>query len=215
VSVLREPAPSREEWAEELLDRLTPFMSALGILFLLLVLGDLVATPGSPLSLGLTVANWVLWAVFAGEFVARMVVAPSTRRFLRRNWWQLVFLALPFLRFLRLIRLVRLGRAGRVLSSAVRSSRSARRLLGNRVAWLGVLTAITILSSSQLLHQLGSYERYGDALHAATLAAVAGEPLPHAGGWERVLEVGLVVFSVAVFATLAGALGAYFLRREE
>lgn len=214
MSVLQEPASRREVWAEELIDRLTPFMSALGVLFLLLVLGDVVAVPGSALSVGLTVANWVLWAVFAGEFAARMVVAPSTGRFLRRNWWQLVFLALPFLRFLRLIRLVRLGRAGRVLSSAVRSSRSAQRLLGNRVAWLGVVTGITVLSSSQLLHQLGSYERYGDALHATTLAAVAGEPLPHTDGWERLLEVGLVVFSVAVFATLAGALGAYFLRRD-
>lgn len=214
MSVLRESASRREEWAEQLLDRLTPIMSALGILFLLVVLADLVATPGTALSTALTAANWLLWTVFAVELGARLVVAPSTARFLRRNWWQLVFLVLPFLRFLRLIRLVRLGRAGRVLSSAVRSSRSSRRLLGDRIAWLGVVTAITVLSSSQLLHQLGGYERYGDALHAAALAAVAGEPLPDADGWERLVELGLVCFSVVVFATLAGALGAYFLRRE-
>ncbi|WP_435772020.1 hypothetical protein [Nocardioides sp. SYSU DS0651] len=214
MSVLDERAEEREAWAEELLDRLTPIMSALGVLFLLVVLADVVARPGSALSTGLTVANWVLWAVFAAEFAARLVVAPSTSRFLRRNWWQLVFLVLPFLRFLRLVRVVRIARSGRVLSSAVRSSRSAQRLLGNRIAWLAVLTGIVILSSSQLLHQLGSYERYGDALHATTLAAVAGEPLASAEGWERLVEVGLVVFSVAVFATLAGALGAYFLRRR-
>jgi voltage-gated potassium channel len=68
----------REVWADELLDRLTPVMSALGILFLLVVVGEQFARAGSRVSLLLTVTGWALWAVFLAEFLARLVVATST-----------------------------------------------------------------------------------------------------------------------------------------
>lgn len=100
----------------------------------------------------------------------------------------------------------------RVLSAAVRGSRSAGRLLSGRVAWLVVVTGVVVLAASQLLYVTGSYEHYHDALHDAALATVTGEPLSATDGFARVLEVLLAVYSVAVFATLAGALGAFFLR---
>jgi len=205
----------REAWAQELLDRLTPTMSALGVLFLLVVLGEQFAQAESAVSTLLTVVGWILWVVFAAEFAARMVVAPSTSRFLRRNWWQLLFLVLPFLRILRLVRAIRVLRTGRVLSSTVRSSRSVREVLGGRVAWLAVVTAITILGSSQLLFGFGDYASYGAALHDTALAAITGEPLGRPHPFAQVLEVLLAIFSVVVFATLAGTLGAYFLYRPD
>lgn len=208
---LRRGASERERWAEELLDRLTPAMSALGVLFLLVVLGEQLARQSSTLSTALTVTGWVLWVVFAAEFAARLVVAPEKGRFWRRNWWQLLFLLLPFLRVLRLVRAVRFLRTGRVLSSAVRSSRSARSVLGSRVGWLASVSAITVLGSSQLLYEFSDFEVYGDALHAAAMATVTGESLERPDGFARFLEVVLAVFSVVVFATLAGSLGAYFL----
>jgi len=211
ASILRSSAARREEWAEDLLDRLTPAMSALGVLFLLVVLGEQFARPGSAVSTLLTVVGWVLWVVFALEFVARMVVAPSTAQFLKRNWWQILFLVLPFLRILRLVRALRVLRTGRVLSSTIRSSRSVRQVLGGRVGWLAVVSAITILGSSQLLYGFGDYQSYGAALHGAALAAITGEPLGRPAPFARLLEVVLAIFSVVVFATLAGTLGAYFL----
>lgn len=140
----------REAWAEELLNRLTPAMSALGVLFLLVVVGEQFARSDSRVSLLLTVTGWALWAVLV-EFLA--LVAPSTSRFLKRIWWQLLFLVLPFLRILRLVRAIRVLRTGRVLSSAIRSSRSARSVLGGRVGWLAVTCAITVLGASLLLYQ--------------------------------------------------------------
>ncbi|HEX6248509.1 MAG TPA: hypothetical protein VFZ64_11615 [Nocardioidaceae bacterium] len=202
---------ARERWAEELLDRLTPAMSALGLLFLLVVLGEQLARDHSGLATAFTVLSWSLWGVFVAEFAARLVVAPDRRRFWRRNWWQVLFLALPFLRFLRLVRAVRFLRTGRVLSSAVRSSRSARSVLGSRVGWLAAVSAITILGSSQLLYEFSAFERYGDALHAAALATITGAAVGPDDGFARTLEVVLAAFSVVVFATLAGSLGAYFL----
>jgi hypothetical protein len=64
----------------------------------------------------------VLWIVialaFLVEFVARAVVAPETWPFLRKHWWEVGLIALPFLRCLRVLRA---GRAGRGVASAVHS----------------------------------------------------------------------------------------------
>lgn len=219
VSELRRREPEERERGVELLAaRLDTPMSVLGVLFLLVVLGQNVA--GSPaVSRAFTAAGWALWVVFAAEFLLRLWLAPSRGRFLRRNWWQVAFLLLPMLRFLRglaLLRLVRAGgvlrvvRAGGVVSSAVRSSRSAGRILGGRLSWVAALSAIVVLASSQLLYTLGYYAAYGDALYAASLATIAGESLGLAEGLPRVLDVALLTYSVGVFAALAGTLGAYF-----
>ena len=215
MDLLRSPWEHREIWAEELLDRLTPVMSALGILFVLVVLGEQLARSGSPTALALATTSWLLWAVFVAEFVARLLVAPSTSRFLRRNWWQVVFLALPALRVLRLVRALRVLRTGRVLSSAVRGSRSAGRLLGGRLGWLAVSCAIVAVSSSELLYAFAPYRRFGDALHDAAFATITGEPIPVSGALPNVLEIVLAAFSVVVFATVAGSVGAYFLHPVE
>ena len=190
-------------------------MAALGVLFLLVVLGQSLATDAE-LARWLAVAGWVLWGIFVAEFAFRAYVAPDRRRFWRRNWWQLLFLAVPFLRFVRAVRgALRFLRAARVLSSAVRGSRSAGRLLSSRIGWLAVVTGVVVLAASQLLLVTGSYGTYGPALHDTTLATVTGEPLRPDDTMARLLNVVLAVYSVAVFATLAGALGAYFLRRDD
>ena len=219
----RRAPDERERGIELLAARLDRPMSVLGVLFLLVVLGQNVASSDG-VQRAFTVVGWVLWAVFVAEFLLRLWLAPARGRFLRRNWWQVAFLLLPMLRFLRglpLLRLVRAGRvlrvvrAGGVVSSAVRSSRSAGRILGSRIGWVTALSAIVVLATSQLLFTLGYYEAYGDALHAAALATVAGEPLGLEGGLARLLEVALLTYSVAVFAALAGTLGAYFFDAQQ
>lgn len=206
--------------AEAFARRLDTPMSVLGIVFLLVVLAQVLAEdPG--FAQVLTVVGWVLWAVFVSEFALRAWIAKDQRRFWRRNWWQLLFLAVPFLRFVRalsilrvarVLRVTRVARAGSVLSAAVRGSRSGGRLLSGRVTWLALVTGVVVLASSQLLYVAGAYTDYSVALHDAAMTTVTGAQLSAGGAFPRILEVVLAVYSVVVFATLAGALGAYFLR---
>lgn len=215
MRVLDRPAEQRDRLAQELLDRLTPMMSALGIIFVLVILGEQLTQPGSWLSGVLGVVGWVLWGAFAAEFVARAVVAPDTGRFLRRNWWQVAFIVLPFLRVLRLVRAARFLRTGRVLSGAVRGTRSTASVLRGRLGWLVSLWLITVLSVSQLLYAFSDFATFADALHATALGSVTGEPLEPDDGVARLTEVFLGMVSVVVFGTLAGTVGAYFLRSDE
>ena len=208
-----EPADTAPE-KEGLARRLDKPMGALGLVFVLVVLGQSLAREAW-LVTTLSVAGWVLWAVFVLEFGFRAVRATDQRRFWTRNWWQLVFLAVPFLRFARAFTLLRAARVGGVVSAAVRGSRSAGRLLSGRVGWLSAVTVVVVLAVSQLLYVLGAYASYATALYDAALATISGEPLSADTGLARVLDVALAVYSVAVFATLAGALGAYYLERRD
>lgn len=120
--------------------RLDKPMGVLGLLFLLLVLGQALTRDG-PLATVLTVASWVLWAVFVAEFALRGWLARRcAREFWKRNWWQVIFLAVPFLRFARAATALRAARGTGVVAAAVRGSRSAGRLLTDRLAWLAVVT---------------------------------------------------------------------------
>ncbi len=211
---MRRAPDERERLAERLADRLDPVMTVLGVLFVLVVLGETVAREESPLRGILFWTGWVLWAAFVAEFILRLTIAPSAARFLKRNWWQILFLAVPFLRFVRLLRAFRVTRAGRIVSSAVRGGRTAGRTLTSRLGWLVAVHLVVVLASSQLLFEFGGYGTYGAALHAAALASVSGEPLGGAGGFVAVMDVGLAIYAVVVFATLAGALGAFFLERR-
>lgn len=212
--VLRRPPSERERIASEIADRLDGPITALGVIFLLVVVAQAFVEAGTAAATAFDLAAWALWLVFVVEFVARAVVAPSTARFLRRNWWQLAFLIVPFLRFVRILHAMRLARAGRIVSSAVRSSRTARHSLTSRLGWLMAATVIVILTSSQLLYEFSSFGSYPEALHRAALTVIAGEPLQRDDAFGKVVEVVLALYSVVVFATLAGSVGAYFLERR-
>ncbi len=189
-------------------------MAVLGLLFGLVVLGETLARDESPLEAILQGIGWVIWTVFVADFVLRFAHSASSSAFLRRNWWQLVFLVLPFLRFLAVIRAVRAARAARIVSSAIRGSRGAGAALGNRIAWLVMLHFIVVLSVSQLLFELGGIRPYSRALHLTALASVSGEPLGVENAFAQGTDVVLATYAVVVFASLAGVVGAYFVERR-
>ncbi|CAN5760468.1 hypothetical protein BH23ACT2_BH23ACT2_01140 [soil metagenome] len=210
----RGPA-ERERLVEVLYGRLHPAMAVLGLLFLVVVLSQGAAPTGSTIQRVLVAASWVLWAVFAAEYLLRLVIAPSTGRFLRRTWWQLLFLAVPFLTMLRALLVLRMARPTRVALAAVRGGRSAATSLTSRAAWLGASTTIVIFSSADILQTTSAVEPYRDALHTAALAAITGRPSGAVDGVALVLDVVLALYAVAFFATSAGIVGAFFLENRD
>lgn len=203
--------------AEVMAARMDKPMGILGVIFLFVVLGQILAT-NAGMVLTFTVLGWVFWTVFVAEFLLRAYIAGLSPAFWKKNWWQVVFLLVPFLRFfralqaLRFVRLARFARFGGIVSAGVRGSRSASRLLSSRIGWLAAVTAVVILASSQLLYATGTHASYADALFESAMATITGSGLTPPTPFARILQVLLAVYSVAVFATLAGSLGAFFLR---
>jgi voltage-gated potassium channel len=125
-----------------------------------------------------------------------------------------LFLILPFLAFFRFFIAVRVARAGRLLSAAVRGARSAATNLRDRLTTVAAVTVIVILLSANVLFEFGGIRPYGNALHAAALATISGEPTSGTSGITQLLDVLLALYSVAIFAAVAGTVGAFFLERR-
>lgn len=204
----------RELVAEAIYERLHPVMGWLALLFVVIVLGDNSVRDESPFDTIFTAGAWIVWACFVLEYMVRLAIAPSKRRFFARTWWQIVFLVLPFLGFLRIIVALRVARAGRAVSAVIRTSRTAAQTLSNRVAWLGAVTLIVILLATDLLYELGGVRPYVVALHDVALAAIVGHPLGSPAGIAQILDVVLALYAVVVFAALAGSLGAFFFEKR-
>ena len=47
------------------------------------------------------------------------------------------------------------------------------------------------------------------------MAAITGDGITGTSPFSRIIQVLLAIYSVAVFATLAGTLGAFFLRQKD
>ena len=207
-------AADRERFVEMLFERLHPLMAWLAALFVLVIVGEAVVANESPFATIFTVAGWVIWALFVMEFVVRLILAPSKMAFLRRNWWQMVFLVLPFLALARALMALRVARAGRLVSAALRGTRSAASGLRNRLAAVGAVTVMVTLLSANVLFEFAGITPYGMALHDAAYATISGEPISGSSAVARVMEIVLALYSVVVFAAVAGSVGAFFLERR-
>jgi voltage-gated potassium channel len=172
----------------------------------------------------LSVAGNVIWALFAVELAAKLIVSGRPLRFLRRHWPSVLFLVLPALRLLRVARALRLVRvlpAARVVGSSYRAVGTARGLLTGRLQFLAAATGIVVFGGGQLLYVIergrdGALATLGDSLwwsaNLAIAANVVHEPVTLAG---RLLAIVLSAYSVVVFASLAAALGAFFVETRQ
>lgn len=212
-----EEASRRERLAAILERRLDPVMAVLAVAWGAFVAYDLVA-PADQQPL-LSLVSDVVWGIFLLEFVIKLVVSGRPLRFLRRRWPSVFFLALPLLRTVRIIpalRTLRILPSVRVLGSSYRAIGTARGLLGGRLSFLGVTTVSVIVAGAQLLYLLdGSGESFGEALWWSVNLAISGtymfEPstIP-----ARLVSLVLSSYAVIVFASLAAALGAFFVEQR-
>lgn len=208
------PEHLRDRLAHDIFLRLNPLMGWLAVVFILVIIADSLVQPGSGYATVFTFISWLIWAVFVVDFVVRLRIAPSSGDFLRRNWWQILFLVLPFLAFFRFFIAVRVARAGRLLSAAVRGTRSAAANLRSRLSTVAAVTVVVVLLSANVLFEFGNIRPYGDALRAAALATITGEPTLGDTAIAKILDVVLALYSVVIFGAVAGSVGAFFIERR-
>lgn len=206
--------PDRREDLRRRLDRYLDLPLALAsVLLVLIAVIELGGELSGPWSGRLTVLGWVLWGLFFAEFVAKFVLAPNKRAYLKRHPLDLLVLLVPFLRFLRMLRILRATRAFpifRLLVFGGRGSSAALVLLRRRrLGQLALVSAIVVLigAAAGFALEAGAsgavITDFGDALwwSAALLTTVGSElhPVTAAG---RVLGFLLMLYAVGVFSYL-------------
>lgn len=213
-----EEPTARERLAALVERRLDIPMTVLAVVWAALVAYELVAPTSQREEL--TLVGNVIWGIFVLEFAAKLWISGRPLRFLRRRWPSVLFLLLPVLRVLRVIRALRLVRilpAARVVGSSYRAIGTARSLLGGRLTFLAAATLVVIFSGGQLLYLLernaggGGPGSLGDALWWSANLALSGNPVFEPSSFvARSLSIVLTAYASVVFASLAGAVGAYF-----
>ena len=117
-----------------------------------------------------TVANWIIWAIFAVELAAVLVVAPRKRAALRAHWLDvaIVVLTIPLLgKALAWLRLARLLRLARFVVIVARALQAERRLTSGdslRVASILTVTAIIVAGAAQSAVSVGDFDSLWDGV---------------------------------------------------
>lgn len=202
-------------WREELRERLDRYLDVplalASVVMVLVAVLELSGEVAGPWRGRLVLLGWSLWALFFVEFAAKFALAPVKREYLRRNWLDVLVLAVPFLRFLKVLQVLRATRAlpvFRLLVFGGRGSGAAVALLRRRrLGQLALISALVILvgAAAGLLLESdapgSTIADFGDALwwSGALVTTVGSELYPVTAG-GRVLGFVLMLYAVGVFS---------------
>ena len=101
--------------------------------------------------------DWLIWGVFAADLLIRTRLAPHKLSYLRRHWFDVLIVVLPFLRPLRVARsasALRVLGVVRALAYVVRAAHATQAILGRRGVQGSLLFAGLVLTASAIANLL-------------------------------------------------------------
>ena len=159
--------------------------------------------------------SWIVWAAFAGDFLVRLILAPSRGAFLRKNWLDIPVIALPLLRPLRLLRLVTLIRfLDRRATSGLRGKVMAYVLGGSTL--LALVGALAVLDAERQ-SATRNIQDFGDAVWWAvtTMTTVGyGDKYPTTVT-GRLVALCMMIGGIAILGTVTAAVASWLIERVQ
>ena len=198
-------------------------MLVLALLMLPLLLAPYLVSMSESTRDTLFVLDWFIWAVFGVELALKTYLSSDRPRYLREHWFDVLIVALPFLRPLRIARSARVLRAARglrLLSFASRLVHSARVVLrpeGLKYALLAGALLFVASASLALLFEResgGNIRTFSDALWwgAVTITTVGyGDRFPVTTE-GRAISVFLMLLGISLFSLITANVAALFVR---
>jgi voltage-gated potassium channel len=116
------------------------------------------------------IANWLIWAVFAIELAAILIVATRKRAALRAHWLDvaIVVLTIPLfteaLSWLRLARFIRLARLGALTTRILQAERRVTAGDSLRIAAILTVTAIVVAGAAENAVSAGDFPTLWDGV---------------------------------------------------
>lgn len=160
-----------------------------------------------------SVATWIIWAVFAADYLTRLRLAPDRPRFVRSNLADLAVILLPMLRPLRMLRLVLLLKAFTRAGASGLRGRVGSYLTGG-VLVLGTIAALAVLDAERASPD-ANITSFSDALWWAitTMTTVGyGDQFP-VTNTGRMVAAGLMVGGIALLGTVTALLASWLAER--
>ena len=198
-------------------------LTVLAVLWLPVLVIPLITHVSPGLSDTLDTIDYLVWAVFAVEYLVKLYLSPSRWVFFRRHLIDLIVIVVPVLRplrVLRLLRLLRLARVGLILATALKRARSLLTHRGLHFVLLSVVTIIVVGAASELVfenHAPGSnIHSFGDALWWAVVTVTTvgyGDKFPVSAGGRGVAVV-LMLTGIGLVGALSATIASYFVGQQ-
>lgn len=204
------PEPRLEAWEA----RTDLAMTVLAVAFLAAYAWQVLGTGASPgLRTALEVVLWVVWAVFAAEYLTRLWLAERKLRFVGRHLFDLLAVALPMVRQLRALRLITVFK---VLNR--RLGVNFRGRIGVYVAGttaLVVLCAALAVLDAERSSPDASITGFGEALWwtMTTISTVGYGDLYPVTTEGRLVAVSLMVGGIALLGVVTGVIASWFVEK--
>jgi voltage-gated potassium channel len=171
--------------------------------------------------------NYVIWGVFASDLLAKLVIAPNRRHYLRTHWFDVILVVVPMLRPLRAgqsVRLLRLVRAGLVIASLARVLVVGRSLLVRHGFHYVLIAAMIVIVGGGALAVVferdapdATIRTLPDGLWWAMTTATTvgyGDIYPKTAAGRGVAVV-LMLLGISLFGALTANLAAFFVEGQE
>jgi voltage-gated potassium channel len=217
----------RREHALRAVERATEVpMLLLSALMLPLLLGPFFFDLSAALQDGLLLADWAIWGVFAIELGVKTYLSPVRAAYLRRHWFDVLIVVLPFLRPLRILRSTRLMRivgAMRIFSFTARATDSARAVLVGHGLQYALLIGLLLMVACAGLVTLfekdstGEIQRFDDALWwgITTITTVGYGDLYPVTPEGKGIAAFLMLVGISMFSLLTANIAAFLSQPKE
>ena len=185
-------------------------MVALSLLFLMVIILPFARPLTDIENSALRSLDIALWAIFAIDYLIRLGLALDRRRFFRTHWFDLLVVAVPFVRPLRIVR---------VISLVMATGRRAGNLVVQEVLIFVLLFAAIITSTCAIVAYHFEKSAPGSNIHSladgfwwalTTVTTVGyGDKYPVTGA-GRMVAVVLMITGIALMGTVTAAIAAKF-----
>jgi voltage-gated potassium channel len=173
------------------------------------------------------IADWIIWSVFAAEYLLALTLAHNRQRYVARAWLSLIVVVVSFpllpsvFAFARLARLVRLLRLVRLVTFGARLVPALRATIGRQsLVYVLALFLLLILMAGAIMSMVEPKTVKGnlwDGMWWAVVTATTvgyGDIAPTSAP-GRIVAVALMLFGIGLTATLAASVAAYFVRADQ
>lgn len=197
----------------------------LAVAMIPLILLPLTVSLSSAVDNALLTTDWTIWGIFGADLVLRTYLSERRVNYLVTHWFDVLIVAVPFLRPLRIARSARafrLLRASRLLGFAARAVDASREIgRRNGLAFVIVIAICLIFLSALIVFAFersseGSIDNYGTALWWAvtTITTVGyGDAVPVTPE-GRGIAVFLMIVGISLFGFLTANIAAFLVEQE-
>jgi voltage-gated potassium channel len=189
-------------------------MAVLAVAFLIAYAWQVLhVTAPHGLRLGLEIALWIIWVVFAVDYVARFMLAERKLRFVWRHMFDLLAVALPMFRQLRVLRLLTVLRVINKQASAAFRGRVAI-YVATVTVLVSFAAALAVLDAERSNPDAG-IDSFPKALWwTLTTISTVGYGDVYPTTWEgRLVAASLMIGGIALLGVITGMIASWLLER--